>query len=266
MEISFIGAGNIAWHLAPAFENAGHHINEVYSRQLAHARQLVSMLYDARTHSDLNFADSPSRLFVLAVPDDALAEVCARLVLPEKAILVHTSGSQSLGALQKLVDLYSDVPLRTGVFYALMTFSKGQPPLDFDGIPLCLEADDAETEAMLVALGQEISSIVYLVNSDERRVLHVAAVFACNFTNHLLAIANDLTTTENLEFALLKPLIRETFRKALLAPDPADVQTGPARRGDQSVLNSHLAYLSGQPKLTEIYEVLSDSIQQRYSR
>ncbi len=266
MEISFIGAGNIAWHLAPAFENAGHHINEVYSRQLTHARQLVSMLYDARTHSDLNFADSPSRLFVLAVPDDALADVCARLVLPEHAILVHTSGSQPLSTLQKLVDVYSDVPLRTGVFYALMTFSKGQPPLDFEAIPLCLEAGDPETETLLVALGQEISTIVYLVNSDERRTLHVAAVFACNFTNHLLAIAHDLTTAEQLEFDLLKPLIRETFRKALLTPNPADVQTGPARRGDHSILSSHLSYLSSQPRLTAIYEVLSDSIQRRYGR
>ncbi|MBC8154395.1 MAG: DUF2520 domain-containing protein [Bacteroidetes bacterium] len=264
MEISFIGAGNTAWHLAPAFENAGHHVNEVYSRQLTNARQLVSMLYDARTHSDLNFADSPSRLFVLAVPDDALADVCARLVLPEQAILVHTSGSQSLHALQKLTELYSDVPVRTGVFYALMTFSKGQPLLNFEDIPLCLEAGDTDTETLLVALGQEISTIVYLVNSRERKVLHVAAVFACNFTNHLLAIANDLTTDEQLEFDLLKPLIRETFRKALLAPNPADVQTGPARRGDHSILSSHIAHLATQPRLAELYEVLSESIERRY--
>lgn len=254
----------MAWHLAPAFENAGHHINEVYSRQLSHARQLVSMLYDARPHADLNFADSPSQLFVLAIPDDALADVCARLVLPEKAIVVHTSGSQSLEALQKLVDLYSDVPLRTGVFYALMTFSKGQPLLNFETIPLCLEASDPETERLLVALGQEISTIVYLVNSQERKVLHLAAVFACNFTNHLLAIAHDLTIDEKLEFDLLKPLIRETFRKALLAPNPADVQTGPARRGDQSTQHSHLAYLVNQPQLASLYEILSESIEARY--
>lgn len=264
MEISFIGAGNTAWHLAPAFENAGHHINEVYSRQLSNARQLVSMLYDARPHSDLNFVDSPSQLFMLAVPDDALADVCARLVLPENAILVHTSGSQSLDALQELVELYSDIPVRTGVFYALMTFSKGQPLLNFEDIPLCLEAGDTDTETLLVALGQEISTIVYLVNSRERKTLHVAAVFACNFTNHLLAIANDLTTDEQLEFDLLKPLIRETVRKALLAPNPADVQTGPARRGDHTILSSHLTYLANQPRLAELYEVLSESIQRRY--
>lgn len=263
MEISFIGAGNLAWHLAPAFENAGHHINEVYSRQLSHARQLVSMLYDTRTHSDLNFAESPSQLFILAVPDDALESVCAQLVLPENAVLVHTSGSQPLSTLQQFLDVYSDVPVQTGVFYALMTFSKGQPPLDFAQIPLCLEAADKATETLLVGLGQEISTIVYLVNSEERKTLHVAAVFACNFTNHLLALAKDLTDAEQLEFGLLTPLIQETFRKALQAPHPADVQTGPARRGDQTILSSHLTYLAHQPTLETLYKVLSDSIQRR---
>lgn len=262
MEISFIGAGNIAWHLAPALENAGHHINEVYSRQLQHARQLVSNLYDARTHSELNFAESPSTLFILAVPDDALESVCSRLVLPENAIVVHTSGSKSLDSLDQWMAIYSDVPVQTGVFYALQTFSRGQSFMDFDEIPLCVESADGPTEDLLVQLGQEISNIVYLITSDERRLLHVAAVFACNFTNHLLALAHDLTTQQNLEFDLLRPLITETFRKGLSASNPADVQTGPARRGDLTTISDHLASLAAQPKLAEIYQVITTSIQQ----
>ncbi|GAB4022298.1 Rossmann-like and DUF2520 domain-containing protein [Spirosoma koreense] len=264
MEISFIGAGNLAWHLAPALENAGHHINEVYSRQLQHARQLVSNLYDATTHSDLNFADSPSRLFVLAVPDDALDSVCSRLVLPEQAILVHTSGSKSLDSLDQWMAIYSDIPVQTGVFYALQTFSKQQPFMAFDQIPLCLEADDKATEEALVQVGQSISDIVYLITSDERRTLHVAAVLACNFTNHLLALAHDLTSRESLEFDLLRPLITETFRKGLAASNPADVQTGPARRGDLTTIDDHLTVLADQPKLAEIYQVMTDSIRHYY--
>lgn len=260
MEVTFIGAGNVAWHLAPALENAGHRVNEVISRQLSHARQLVSLLYDARPRSDLNVAKSLSRLFVLTVPDDALPDVCARLVLPENAIVVHTSGSRSLDDLNQLMQLYSDVPVKTGVFYPLQTFSRSQNPLDFEDIPICVEASDPETEAALVAMGQEISSIVYLVSSAERRVLHLAAVFACNFTNHLLAIANDLTDAHDLEFDLLRPLIRETFQKALAAKTPADVQTGPARRNDQKTINTHMAMLNGQPRLQEIYELLTESI------
>ncbi|UFH56125.1 Rossmann-like and DUF2520 domain-containing protein [Spirosoma sp. KNUC1025] len=266
MEISFIGAGNLAWHLAPALENAGHHINEVYSRQLQHARQLVSNLYDAHTHSELNFADSPSTLFVLAVPDDALEDVCSRLVLPEQATLVHTSGSKSLQSLEQWMDIYSDVPVKTGVFYALQTFTKGQPFMAFEEIPLCIESTDKATEDALVQLGQDVSNIVYLITSEERRTLHVAAVLACNFTNHLLALAHDLTTQNGLEFDLLRPLITETFRKGLAVNNPANVQTGPARRNDLTTISDHLALLANQPKLAEIYQILTDSIRQYYGR
>ncbi|WP_420151573.1 Rossmann-like and DUF2520 domain-containing protein [Spirosoma sp.] len=264
MEISFIGAGNLAWHLAPALENAGHHINEIYSRQLQHARQLVSNLYDAHTHSELNFADSPSTLFILAVPDDALEDVCSRLVLPERATVVHTSGSKNLDSLTKWMEIYSDVPVNTGVFYALQTFTKGQSFMTFDGIPLCIESDDKPTEEALVLLGQDISNIVYLITSEERRTLHVAAVLACNFTNHLLALARDLTIRNGLEFDLLRPLITETFRKGLAANNPANVQTGPARRHDLTTVSDHLTLLANQPQLAEIYQVITSSILQYY--
>ncbi|GAB3322862.1 DUF2520 domain-containing protein [Larkinella ripae] len=263
MKLSFIGAGNLAWHLAMAFENAGHFICEVYSREAKHARQLISMLYDARLSTDLNFAESEAELFVLAIPDDALETVVSELVLPENAVLVHTSGSKSLEMLHRLVTIYSDVPVQTGVFYPLQTFSKGTNPLSFDTIPLCIEASEPETEARLVTLAQELSQIVYLINSHERKVLHLAAVFACNFTNYLLGIAKDLTDSENLEFDLLRPLIEETFQKALDAGHPAQVQTGPARRGDGSTLGLHRAYLSDKPAWLQLYRMLSDGIQHR---
>jgi predicted short-subunit dehydrogenase-like oxidoreductase (DUF2520 family) len=113
-------------------------------------------------------------------------------------------------------------------------------------------------------IGQEISTIVYLVNSAERRALHVAAVLACNFSNHLLALAKDITDGENLEFDLLKPLIRETVRKALDADHPAEVQTGPARRNDTQVIENHLTYLRPYPNVARLYELLTKSIRQRY--
>ena len=266
MEISFIGAGNLAWHLAPALENAGHHINEVYSRQLQHSRQLVSNLVDARTHSDVNFAESPSKLFILAVSDDALESVCSRLVLPEQATLVHTSGGQSLHSLEQWMAIYSDVPIHTGVFYALQTFTKGLSFMAFDEIPLCLEASEKETEQQLVQLGQSISDIVYLITSEERQALHVAAVLACNFTNHLLTLARELTIRNELEFDLLRPIIAETCRQSLTANSPTDVQTGPARRGDLTTLENHLTFLADQPKLAELYQVMSDSIRHYYGK
>jgi len=261
MKVALIGAGNLAWHLAMALDNAGHHVAEVYSRQPANARRLVSRLYDAQINPDLNFADSACELFVLAVPDDAHEAVVRQLVLPEQAMLVHTSGTKTLYSLRQLVDIYSDVPVRSGVFYPLQTFTAQTDALPFEEVPLCIEASDSQTEGHLVALGQELSTIVYLVNSQERRVLHVAAVFACNFTNYLFGLAKDITDGEGLEFDLLKPLIQETVRKALAASHPAEVQTGPARRGDLGTLDLHLTYLSGRPEWLEIYEVLTDHIQ-----
>jgi predicted short-subunit dehydrogenase-like oxidoreductase (DUF2520 family) len=264
MQLVMIGAGNLAWHLAPAFENAGHAVSAVYSRHLAHARHLATHLYDARPTSSLNFADSPARLFVLAVPDDALEPVVRALVLPPNALVVHTSGTQPLDRLTHWLSIHSDVPTRAGVFYALQTFSRNQPLLDFANVPLCLETTDADSEAELVALGQELSNIVYLVDSAERQVLHLSAVLVSNFVNHLLAIAKDRTDANDLEFTLLHPLILETIRKALAAGHPAEVQTGPARRHDQTTIATHLALLSGQPGVQGVYKVLSDSIESRY--
>lgn len=260
MRISFVGAGNVAWHLAQALENAGHHIVEIYSRDARNARRLVNKLYDTLIAPDLDFAESSAELIILAVADDALTEVISRLVLPEHCTIVHTSGTKSLEELQKLIEIYSDVPAQTGVFYPLQTFSK-EVEIQLVDIPFCIESSDSATEKMLVALAQDISNVVYLMTSEERRSMHIGAVFACNFTNHLLALSKRILDEEHLEFDLLKPLIRETLRKALQSPDPALVQTGPARRGDYKTLETHLDYLERYPAWQGIYEVLSESIQ-----
>ncbi|GAB2784519.1 F420-dependent NADP oxidoreductase [Rhabdobacter roseus] len=264
MKISFVGAGNVAWHLAQAFENAGHVVNEVYSRDSQNARLLTTLLYDATIQPDLNFAESESALIVIAAADDALAGIIERIVLPDGVMLVHTSGTQSLAELQRLVGIYSDVPVRTGVLYPLQTFTKGVP-LDYAQIPFCIEATDADTEQELTALARSVSTQVYRVDSEERQVLHIGAVFACNFTNHLLTIAHDLLAREQLDFTLLKPLIRETCEKALASTDPALAQTGPARRNDWSITSQHLAYLQPvSPEWTGLYRQLTESIRLRH--
>ncbi|CAH0996283.1 hypothetical protein EMA8858_02414 [Emticicia aquatica] len=260
MKVSIIGSGNVGWHLGIAFENHHHPICEVFSRQSAKATKLSSMLYQAEVKTDLDFSESEADLFILSVADDAMEDVCSKIILPENAILAHTSGSKSLEDLQKLMLIHHDLPVKCGVFYPLMTFSAGKK-LDLKTVPFCIEASDEETEQKLVEIAQELSNIVYLISSEERKVLHVAAVFACNFTNHLLALAKGITDSEELEFDLLKPIISETFKKALAAEDPADVQTGPAIRKDKSIINRHLDYLKTDENLVEIYEVLTESIQ-----
>jgi predicted short-subunit dehydrogenase-like oxidoreductase (DUF2520 family) len=260
--VTFIGAGNVAWHLSKAFENAGYGVAEVYSRTLRHARLLADRLYDTRATDNLNLFDSSATLFLLCVPDDAHDEVLRQLVLPEHAILVHTSGSRALRDLQELTAMYSDVPVQTGVFYPLQTFSR-QVSVRMENVPLCIEAFNPTTEAQLVRIAQDISQIVYLVSSEERQVLHLAAVFACNFTNHLWALAHDLLDEHQLDFDLLKPLITETVQKAIAAAHPRDVQTGPAVRGDVSLMNQHRTFLRSRTALANIYQLLSNSIRQK---
>jgi predicted short-subunit dehydrogenase-like oxidoreductase (DUF2520 family) len=260
MKVSIIGSGNVGWHLGIALENHHHPVCEVFSRQATKAQKLSSMLYKANVKTDLDFSESEAELFILSVSDDAMEEVCSQLILPENAILAHTSGSKSLEDLQKLMLIHHDLPVKCAVFYPLMTFSAGKR-LDLKTVPFCIEAIDEETEQILVDIAQEMSNTVYLISSEERKVLHVAAVFACNFTNHLLALAKSITDSEDLEFDLLKPIINETFKKALAAENPADVQTGPAIRNDKSIINRHLDYLKEDENLLEVYEVLTESIQ-----
>lgn len=263
MKITLIGAGNVAWHLGFALENHGHGVEEVYSRDPHKAKDLAMRLYNARASKSLNFARSKAEVFIMAVTDDAIGEVLTQLVLPPNAILVHTSGSKPLAVLQRWAEVYSDVAVSVGVFYPLQTFSKNTQ-IDFEEIPLCIEASDEPTEQKLVSVAQDLSEIVYVVDSAERQVLHLGAVFACNFTNYLFTLSKELLEDAHLDMVLLKPLIRETIRKALLVADPATVQTGPARRGDRKTIQQHLDYLKDNPEAKVIYRLLSEGILHRY--
>jgi predicted short-subunit dehydrogenase-like oxidoreductase (DUF2520 family) len=253
IDVSLIGAGNVAWHLAGALEEAGYQVREVYSRTLAHATLLADTVYDAIPTRSLDFSASKASVFIIAVPDNQVAPIAGKVILPHGAILVHTSGSLPLEVLQNHA--------HSGVFYPLQTFSK-QAKVDISQVPFCIEAINEATEQILVEMAQQISKTVYLVNSAERKVLHIGAVFACNFTNHLLGIARSILDRENLEFDLLKPLIQETIHKALQAEHPDLVQTGPAVRNDQQVIEAHLAYLSANPAEEHVYRLLTESIRQ----
>jgi predicted short-subunit dehydrogenase-like oxidoreductase (DUF2520 family) len=264
LKISIIGAGNVAWHLSQSFEQAGHIIEELWSRTPKNAKQLAAHLYDVLVQEHLDFSRSESDLFILSVSDDVMEDVVKQLVLPENSILVHTSGTKSLGELQHWLNLYSRVPIQTGVFYPLQTFSK-HISLDIEKVPICIEASTQTAEDILVSLAQDLSEIAYIVSSQERRVLHVAAVMACNFTNHLWALTKDFLDDHALDFAIVKPLIEETTRKAMTAIHPAQVQTGPARRKDQDTIYKHQVLMGTQPEnYQKIYKILTDSIIKYY--
>src|SRR5690606_26632178 len=149
-----------------------------------------------------------------------------------------------------------------GVFYPLQTFTKARK-VNFESIPIFVEAAIEGVTRKLMAMGKAISRNVTAISSDERKALHVAAVFASTFTNHMLTIAKQIMHDNKLKYELLKPLIAETLNKSLeLGPEAA--QTGPARRGDLQILDSHMEFLADDPELAEIYKNVSQHIIDAY--
>ena len=257
LHVAIIGAGNLAWHLAPALDNCGYAVKEVYSRDRKKANALVKRLYQAVPAGDLDFSDSNCRLFIVCIPDDAIEEVVKEIVLPdEHAILIHTSGSIPIQALEYAATQH------VGVFYPLQTFSKSRKA-NFSEIPVLIEASDLSTEEILIRIAKSISKIVKRVSSTNRKAIHVAAVFACNFTNHMITLSKAILDDEGLDFELLKPLITETINKSLQI-GPGNAQTGPARREDFQTMDAHFDYLE-EPAVQEIYRIISQNILDRYS-
>ncbi|MCY1536147.1 hypothetical protein D9M68_715900 [compost metagenome] len=249
MNVVLIGSGNVATHLAKALKASGVQILQVWSKHFIHAEALASVT-GARPIQHLSEIQTDADLCILSIKDDAITAVANELS-HFKGTMVHTSGAVPIAVFKGMFSHY-------GVFYPLQTFSKGRE-IDFDTVPLCIEANDPETLQMLLDLGEQLSSRVSEVNSEKRRILHLAAVFACNFPNHLYALAAGLLGEYHLNFDLLRPLILETALKVQHA-DPQTVQTGPAIRFDEQSLEKHKALLSGDEHLKKIYQLLSESI------
>lgn len=255
--IVLLGAGRVAQHLGPALAAAGYAVRHVWSRTAASASALAQQLPGATSGTSLANMP-PADLYLLALPDAAVAEVAATARFAAGAVVAHTAGALPLAVLSGLPQV------RAGVLYPLQTFSPGRS-IDWRTVPLCLEAADAATYAQLEELARRLSHEVRPVDSAQRLRLHVAAVFACNFTNHLLGIGHAVATEAGLSFALLHPLIHETVSKALAAP-PFTVQTGPALRHDTPTLARHEQALAEHPGWQQLYKDLTISIQQAAGR
>lgn len=251
-KIAILGAGNVAWHLAPALEDAGHEITEVYARSLEKAAQITERVYSAEPKDDLDFSESKAQIFILAVKDSALAELADEVILPEGSILVHTSGTMSLDSLG-----YSSASF-TGILYPLQSFTKGRK-MDMEEVPFLIEAEDEETLQKLKKLAKSISPLVYQIRTKDRKAIHVAAVFASNFTNHMLRISEEIMRRQGLDFEMLKPLIIETISKSLQI-GAKNAQTGPAIREDYETLEDHHHFLSFNDSIAEIYKLISQDI------
>ena len=253
LRIVLLGAGRVASQLGPALAAAGHQVIAVWSRTPAATEALANRLPGTTALSTLALPLPPADVYLLAVPDAAVAPLLAGTTWPTGALVAHLAGALPLSAFE------ASPTVRGGVFYPLQTFSPGRA-IDWPTVPLCIEAADAEAEATLQALAHSLSHHVRRLDSAQRLKLHVAAVFANNFTNHLLGIADALLVEAELPAELLAPLVRETVAKALANP-PFAVQTGPAVRRDAPTLAAHELALAAHPTWQALYARLTASIQ-----
>jgi predicted short-subunit dehydrogenase-like oxidoreductase (DUF2520 family) len=246
IKIAIIGSGNVAQHLIKAFAKCnGVNLIQVFARNRASLLHLIESDKIISDFSQLQEAD----LFIIAVTDAAIPEVSNSIPFQNK-LVVHTSGASSM-------DNLSDKN-RKGVFYPLQTFSKDKA-VNFADIPLCLEAQNTEDFEILQNVAFYITKVIYPINSEQRKALHVAAVFVNNFTNHLYQLGSDICEEHQVPFEILRPLIRETADK-IETLSPAEAQTGPARRNDTGTIITHLQFLSTENQ-KNIYKTITQSIQ-----
>ena len=255
--VVFIGAGNLATNLAKALYYKGFRIVQVYSRTEESARTLAQAVEAAYT-TDLSSVAADARLYIVSLKDAAFVQLLPEIVAgKENALWVHTAGSIPM-------NVWEGKTSRYGVFYPMQTFSK-QREVDFRTIPFFIESNSSEDTELLKAIASVLSEKVYEATSEQRRSLHLAAVFTCNFTNHMYALAAELLKKYNLPFDAMLPLIDETARK-VHELEPKQAQTGPAVRYDENVINKHLEMLADEPEMQELYQLVSENIHRLHNK
>lgn len=249
--IVLIGAGNVATHLGRAFHEAGCRIKMVYSRTQESARMLAENIGCPYT-TDITSVDNEADIYIVSLKDSVLEDILPKLVeCNRKALFVHTAGSVSIDIWKGLTDRY-------GVLYPMQTFSK-QRKVDFENVHFFIEANSKEDTEILTRTASLISSHVFEASSEQRKYLHISAVFACNFANHMYSICEHLLSSHGLPFSAMLPLIDETAEKVHHLT-PVSAQTGPAQRNDHNIMDNHLSMLNDEPEIAELYRLISKSI------
>ncbi len=248
-KVVFVGAGNLATNLALAIDSIGIEIIQIVSRTVDSARILGDKLNTDYTNnlSDIN---QNADLYIISVTDTALIDISLSLSLKNK-LVVHTSGTLEMNILNSISDDF-------GVFYPIQTFSKSEI-INFLNIPICIESNSKRVELLLINLANRISGTVHLISSEQRKTLHISAVFACNFSSYMYLVASEILNEQSLDFNLLLPLIERTAAK-LKNHKPEEAITGPSRRNDKAIIKKHLEWLKSKPDYYTIYKLLSNNI------
>lgn len=252
IHIALLGAGNVGYHLARRLATLPVVVTTVFSRSLAHANEVAS-LCGAQATSSLHDIAAGADIYLIALADQATEEIAASF-RPPSGIVIHTSGTLEMEVLATTGRPY-------GVLYPLQTFSR-QKAISFTGIPLCTEASDDETLKIINQLASMLSGNVHQLASHQRKQIHLAAVFACNFSNFMYVAAADILRRNQLDFDILLPLVSEFFNKLNLM-DPWAAQTGPAIRGDHNITARHVEMLREFNGYDELYALISNLIEKR---
>lgn len=250
MKIVLIGAGNLATHLGKALHAAGHDMVQVFSRTMQSAETLASLL-DAEPLTDMAQVRDDADVYIFSVKDSALEQLVSQLCGGEKKVFLHTAGSMPMS-------VFRGKALHYGVLYPMQTFSK-QREVDFSIIPCFIEANDEFALKQIEGLAGQISHRVFQLSSEDRKYLHLSAVFACNFANHCYAASQELLQQHGIPFDVMLPLIDETAAK-VHGMTPKEAQTGPAVRYDENVIGKQIRLLENQPYFQKIYDCMSKSI------
>lgn len=250
MKIVLIGAGNLATHLGKALHAAGHDMVQVFSRTMQSAETLASLL-DAEPLTDMAQVRDDADVYIFSVKDSALEQLISQLCGGEKKVFLHTAGSMPMS-------VFRGKALHYGVLYPMQTFSK-QREVDFSIIPCFIEANDEFALKQIEGLAGQISHRVFQLSSEDRKYLHLSAVFACNFANHCYAASQELLQQHSIPFDVMLPLIDETAAK-VHGMTPKEAQTGPAVRYDENVIGKQIQLLENQPYFQKIYDCMSKSI------
>lgn len=271
MKIVLIGAGNLATHLGKALHAAGHDMVQVFSRTMQSAETLASLL-DAEPLTDIAQVRDDADVYIFSVKDSALVQLVAQLCRHEadglvedgavnalrkakkgehERVFLHTAGSMPMSVFKGMAQHY-------GVLYPMQTFSR-QREVDFSIIPCFVEANDEFAQKQIEGMAWEISGRVYQLSSEDRKYLHLSAVFACNFANHCYAISQELLEEHGIPFDVMLPLINETAAK-VHEMKPKDAQTGPAVRYDENVIDKQSKLLENHPHFKKVYDSMSKSI------
>jgi len=251
VKVVILGAGNVAFHLTNnLLNNKEVQLIQVFNRNLQKIEYLSNKI---EITDKLDYITKNADIYIIAIPDDRISKFSKQLNLPNK-LVVHTSGSVILS------DLKSNS--NKGVFYMLQTFSK-EKNINFLKVPICIEAENEKDVSLLKKLATSISEKNYILNSEQRKHLHTAAVFVNNFVNHLYHIGNEICKENDIPFEILYPLIKETAEK-IGTLTPFEAQTGPARRNDQNITKKQQVMLPKNQK--EIYKLLTQSILNTYGK